>query len=109
MEGRAVNLDTGGNGSPCLGATDHDDTHVTLLLFRGRASGTGLVRTNDETTVAIPRLCRGARKIASLGTNCGRYARYCDVEVAALVVASEELVGAELAASTITVRILIET
>ena len=31
MEGRAVNLDTGGNGSPCLGTTDHDDTHVTLL------------------------------------------------------------------------------
>ena len=43
MEGRAVNLDTGGNGSPCLGATDHDDTHVTFLLSRGRASGTGLV------------------------------------------------------------------
>src|SRR5665647_2893104 len=41
MEGRAVNLDTGGNGSPCLGTTDHDDTHVTLLLSRGRASGTG--------------------------------------------------------------------
>ena len=33
--------------------------------------------------MAIPRLCRGARKIASIGTNCGRYARYCDVEVAA--------------------------
>jgi hypothetical protein len=33
------------------------------------------------------------------------YARYCDVEVAALVVASEELGGVELAASTITVRV----
>ena len=42
-EGRAVNLDTSRNGSPRLGATDHDDTHVTLLLLRGCAPGTGLV------------------------------------------------------------------
>lgn len=28
MEGGAVRLDTGGNGSPRLGALDHDDTHV---------------------------------------------------------------------------------
>lgn len=56
--------------------------------LRSRASGTDLVRRNDETTVAISRLCRAARKIESIGTNRGRYARYCDIEIAALVVAS---------------------
>ena len=62
MEGRAVNLDTGGNGSPCLGATDHDDTHVTILLFRGRASGTGLVRQKHKETVTISRQCQALGK-----------------------------------------------
>ena len=51
----------------------------------------------------------GARKIASTRTNCGLYARYCDVEVAALVVASVggEVGGVELAAM-MTVSVVVE-
>jgi hypothetical protein len=105
MKGCAVNSDTGRNSSSCLGATDHDDTHVTFLLFRRRASGTALVRTTDETTVVISRHYWGARKIVAKATNRGRYARYCDVEVATLVVPDDAAGSDPARASMITVRV----
>jgi hypothetical protein len=35
VKGLALNLYASGNGSLCLGTTDHHDTHATLLRFGG--------------------------------------------------------------------------
>jgi len=60
-----------------------------LLLLCGRASDTDLVRQKHKGIVTIPSHYTGARKIASIRTNCGRRPRYCEVEVAARVVEFE--------------------
>lgn len=69
VKGLALNLYASGNGSLCLGTTDHHDTHATLLRLRRCSSGTGLARRNDEATVIISRQCKGARKSVIIGTN----------------------------------------
>jgi hypothetical protein len=69
VKGLALNLYASGNGSLCLGTTDHHDTHATLLRLRRCSSGTGLARRNDEATVVISRQCKGARKSVIIGTN----------------------------------------
>src|SRR5208282_5979195 len=69
VKGLALNLYASGNGSLCLGTTDHHDTHATLLRLRRCSSGTGLARRNDEAPVVISRQCKGARKSVIIGTN----------------------------------------